>query len=118
MRTPNAPIMALCAATCAAALMVHAPVFAADVPAAWDKVTLLVPGEERHLKNVRQLTRGHTIDNPPEAPANFAEAYWSPDGKSLILQATVNQYHCDQLFSLDLLTGHMEMISPGKGRVT
>jgi hypothetical protein len=118
MATPNTLNTAVCAAICSAILLAHPAAIAADFIPAWDTPTLLVPGEEAHLKNVRQLTRGHTMDNPPESPANFAEAYWAPDGKSLILQATVNQYSCDQLFSLDLLTDSMELISPGKGRVT
>ena len=80
--------------------------------------SLLEPGEEAHLRNVRQLTRGNTIGDPELPPANFAEAYWAPDGKSLILQATVDGHPCDQVFHLDLLTGAWEMVSTGQGRVT
>ena len=80
---------------------------------------LLFPGEERHLRNIRQLTFGHdpAYANAP-SEANYAEAYWSPDGKQLILQATRNQYPCDQEFVLDVATGKLTLVSTGKGRVT
>lgn len=46
--------------------------------------------EEKHLKNVHQLTFGG--DN--------AEAYWSFDGKSIVFQRTDHQsVMCDQIFS-------------------
>jgi TolB protein len=81
--------------------------------------TLLFPGEERHLRNVRQLTFGHSaaFDGLPY-PANYAEAYWSPDGRKLVLQATRDEFACDQMFVLDLITGGMELVSTGTGRVT
>jgi tricorn protease-like protein len=74
--------------------------------------------EETHLKNIRQLTFGNFKDNPAIDAANYAEAYWAPDGKSLILQAAVNEYPCDQVFRLDLLTGELKLVSTGAGRVT
>jgi TolB protein len=81
---------------------------------------LLYPGEERHLRNVRQLTFGHSPEfrASASAPANYAEAYWSPDMRHLILQATFNDAKCDQLFELDLLTGALRRINDGLGRVT
>jgi TolB protein len=80
---------------------------------------LLYPGEERHLRNVRQLTFGHSEKYADAGyPANFAEAYWAPDERHLILQATFDQWQCDQLFELDLLTGGLRMINDGLGRVT
>jgi TolB protein len=80
---------------------------------------LVRPGEERHLRNIRQLTFGHSADfaGLPH-PANYAEAYWSPDGKQLVLQSTRNEHECDQLFTLDLITGALELKSTGAGRVT
>jgi hypothetical protein len=79
---------------------------------------LLLP-QEVHLRNARQLTFGNSPASPPSrGAASYAEAYWSPDMRSLILQASFDQYPCDQLFRLDLLTGHLEMIGSGKGRVT
>jgi len=82
-------------------------------------VNLLFPGEERHLRNIRQLTRGHSPGfEGVDYTANYAEAYWSPDGTKLILQATRDQYPCDQEFVLDVATGEMQLVSTGKGRVT
>src|ERR1044071_1184971 len=51
--------------------------------------TILYP-DEKHLKNVRQLTFGG--DN--------AEAYWSFDSKSIIFQRTQSKegLMCDQIF--------------------
>ncbi len=119
MRFPPAFIRASCAT---ASVVLLCSVFAVAQPASVEPVDeqtgLLVPGEEGHLRNVRQLTRGNTIDDPELPPANFAEAYWAPDGKSLILQATVDGYECDQVFHLDLVTGAWEMVSTGTGRVT
>ncbi len=81
---------------------------------------LLFPGEERHLAQIRQLTFGHSPAYAASAktPANFAEAYWEPDMRHLILQATFDDLSCDQLFEMDLLTGAMRMINDGLGRVT
>lgn len=74
---------------------------------------------EVHLQNVRQLTTGHRIADTHDMPAaNFAEAYWSPDGKSLILQATCDGLGCDQIFTYDLVTGARQMVSSGEGRTT
>jgi len=71
--------------------------------------------EEKHLKNIKQLTFGG--DN--------AEAYWSFDGKKLVFQATNPKWglQCDQIFMMDLnedLSGDKmpQMISNGKGRTT
>jgi tricorn protease-like protein len=98
---------------CGSALAQH-PVSTTDVIGP----DLLFPGESAHLRNVRQLTFGNTVDDPDLPPANFAEAYWAPDGKSLMLQATVDGYGCDQVFHLDLLTGAWDMVGSGEGRVT
>jgi len=64
--------------------------------------------EERHLTDIRQLTFG----------GENAEAYWSPDGKNLIFQATKRGSKCDQEYVVDLETGDSRMVSTGKGRTT
>jgi TolB protein len=72
--------------------------------------------EEKHLKNVRQLTFGG--DN--------AEAYWSFDGKMVSFQSNNKKWglSCDQIFYLsvdgtDLSNGQKPpLISTGKGRTT
>jgi aminopeptidase YwaD len=63
---------------------------------------------ERHLTDVRQLTFG----------GENAEAYFSPDGKKLIFQATVRGAKCDQEYVLDLASGTTTRVSSGKGRTT
>jgi Tol biopolymer transport system component len=71
------------------------------------KTVLDVPGEI-HLKNVRQLTfRGEN-----------AEAYWSADGRHLVLQATWGKGGCDRIYTLDLITGAFRLVSNGQGRTT
>ncbi len=75
--------------------------------------TLLYP-EERHFKNIQQLTFGG--DN--------AEAYWSFDGKSIVFQRTSAKdgLPCDQIFYGNLpKSGEKftyKMMSSGKGRTT
>ena len=70
--------------------------------------------QEKHLKNVRQLTWG----------GNNAEAYWSFDGKSLIFQSDLDRWDvsCDQIFKLDIADANPDqrppMISTGQGRTT
>lgn len=70
--------------------------------------------EEKHFKNIRQLTFGG--DN--------AEAYWSYDGKNIVFQRTSlkDSIPCDQIF-LGALPGKDDkfkyrMVSSGKGRTT
>ncbi|MGD2063111.1 MAG: M28 family peptidase [Nitrospirota bacterium] len=66
-----------------------------------------IPGEV-HLKNVRQLTfRGEN-----------AEAYWSADGRHLVLQAKWEEGGCDRIYTLDLTTGAFRQVSNGEGRTT
>lgn len=65
-----------------------------------------LPGE-RHLRDVRQLT----------FDGENAEAYWSNDGRKLILQRRSHDMAADQIFVLDLETGDMQQISSG-GRTT
>jgi dipeptidyl aminopeptidase/acylaminoacyl peptidase len=64
--------------------------------------------EEKHLRNVRQLTFG----------GSNAEAYFSADGKKLIFQSTRNGLGCDQIFTMNLDGSDQKMVSTGKGRTT
>ena len=67
-----------------------------------------LPAQEKHLKDIRQLTFG----------GENAEAYWSPDGKKLIYQAHAAEGGCDQQYVMDLATGKSTLVSSGKGRTT
>ncbi len=72
--------------------------------------------QEKHLKNITQLTFGG--DN--------AEAYFSPDGKNLSMQSSNPSWglKCDQIFNLNINdasndSAYMpDLISTGKGRTT
>lgn len=65
--------------------------------------------EEVHLAEIRQLT----------FVGENAEAYWSPDGSELILQATRPPFDCDQIFRLEIdHPGELEQVSNGEGRTT
>lgn len=77
----------------------------AQAPA--DASSLIRP-DEKHFKNLRQLTFG----------GENAEAYWSPDGKRLIFQARTEADACDQAYVMDVANGAKRMVSTGKGRVT
>lgn len=69
---------------------------------------LLDAREAGHLSELRQLTFG----------GENAEAYFSPDGRRLIFQATPRGAACDQQFLLDLDSGERVRLSSGKGRTT
>ena len=78
-------------------------------------VNVLHYPEEKHLKNVKQITFGG--DN--------AEAYWSFDSKNLVFQANNKKWglECDQIFLMDaskpLDSAEVpQLISTGKGRTT
>ena len=70
--------------------------------------------QEKHLKNVHQLTRG----------GNNAEAYWSFDSKSLVFQSDYKDWgvECDQIFTMGIenvtLGKKPDMVSTGMGRTT
>jgi TolB protein len=68
----------------------------------------LLHEDEKHLRNLRQLTFG----------GENAEAYWSPDGKKLILQSRPESDGCDQEFVMDVATGERHRVSTGQGRTT
>jgi Tol biopolymer transport system component len=65
-------------------------------------------GQEKHLRNIRQLTFG----------GQNAEAYFSADGKKLIFQSTRDNLKCDQIFTMNLDGSDVRMVSNGKGRTT
>jgi Tol biopolymer transport system component len=70
----------------------------------------LIHPEEKHFRNLRQLTFG----------GQNAEGYWSPDGKRIIYQR-MNEAEgvmCDQAYVADVATGESRRVSNGKGRVT
>jgi TolB protein len=67
-----------------------------------------VRADEPRLADVRQLTFA----------GENAEAYWSPDGRRLVFQATTEKGGCDQQYVLDLATGDVRRVSSGKGRTT
>ena len=74
---------------------------------------LTVPGEAKHLKNVRQLTFG----------GQNAEAYFSLDDKYLIFQHQGEGVPCDQIYTIqvdapDGKPATPKLVSTGKGRTT
>ncbi|HEX8183213.1 MAG TPA: hypothetical protein VF747_00630 [Blastocatellia bacterium] len=69
--------------------------------------TLRLP-EEKHLRNIRQLSFG----------GENAEAYFSADGKKLIYQSTHGGMECDQIFTMNVDGSAAKMVSTGKGRTT
>lgn len=77
-------------------------------PRAGKAVPELARADERHLADLRRLTFG----------GENAEAYWSPDGRKLSFQRTPRGGGCDAQYVLDLDTGHVELVSSGKGRTT
>jgi Tol biopolymer transport system component len=70
--------------------------------------TLLAPGEEKFLANVRQLTFG----------GQNAEAYWSADGSRLIFQSDEGELPCDQIFTMAADGSGRRRVSNGEGKTT
>src|SRR5215813_2842422 len=75
--------------------------------------SLLLPDEQQHLKNARQLTFG----------GQNAEAYFSIDDKQLIFQHQGAGVPCDQIYTmrvpaLDEKPETPRLVSTGKGRTT
>src|SRR5437660_12349009 len=69
--------------------------------------TLLFPGEEKFLANIRQLTFG----------GQNAEAYWSADGRRLIFQSNdEGRLPCDQIFIMNADGSGKPMVSNGNGK--
>ena len=77
--------------------------------------TSLIYPQEKHFKNMRQLTFGG--DN--------AEAYWSFNDRMVVMQSNNEAWglNCDQIFYFDVATANMKenkppMVSTGLGRTT
>ncbi len=68
----------------------------------------LTQRERSFLSDVRQLTFGGVN----------AEAYWSPDGRSLIFQSTRPPFFADQIFVMSADGRRLRLVSTGKGRTT
>lgn len=64
--------------------------------------------QTRELRDVRQLTRDGT----------HAEAYWSPDGRKIVLMGERAGDPADQIYELDVATGGLTRISNGQGKST
>jgi Tol biopolymer transport system component len=77
------------------------------------KPNSLALAEEKHLRNVRQLTFG----------GQNAEAYFSADDKQLIFQHQGSDVPCDQIYTIPVATpdgkpAQPKLVSTGKGRTT
>ena len=72
------------------------------------QTTDLALPQEKHLRNVRQLTFG----------GENAEAYFSSDGKKLIFQSTRDGHECDQIYTMNIDGSDVKLVSTGDGRTT
>ena len=70
--------------------------------------SLIRPGEEKHLANIRQLSFG----------GENAEAYFSADGQKLIFQSKRDSFECDQIYTMNIDGSDVQLVSTGKGRTT
>src|SRR5258708_21143280 len=64
--------------------------------------------QEKHLRNMRQLTFG----------GENAEAYFSSEGKKLIFQSTRDGHECDQIYTMNIDGSDVKLVSTGDGRTT
>src|SRR5260370_11669329 len=81
--------------------------FNSESAAHFQKTALGLP-QEKHLRNVRQLTFG----------GENAEAYFSSDGKRLIFQSTRDGHQCDQIYTMNIDGSDVKLVSTGAGRTT
>jgi TolB protein len=72
------------------------------------QTTNLALPQEKHLRNMRQLTFG----------GENAEAYFSSDGKKLIFQSTRDGHECDQIYTMNIDGSDVHLVSTGDGRTT
>ncbi len=90
-------------------LLVLLIVLISTVAAAGDLPRTHAPDErEVHFGPLLMITDG----------AENAEAYWSLDGKRLVLQSNRPPYDCDQIYVIAAVGGEAELVSTGKGRTT
>lgn len=80
----------------------------AQNPQSKQAVASLVLPEEKHLRNVRQLTFS----------GENAEAYFSADDKQIIFQMHEGEGKCDQIYTMDLQGQNKRMVSTGGGKTT
>jgi len=83
-------------------------VLCAEIKPAETQTSDLALPQERHLRNIKQLTFG----------GENAEAYFSPDGKKLTFQSTRDGRECDQIYTMNIDGSDVKMISTGDGRTT
>src|SRR5436305_10941153 len=81
--------------------------FNSESAANFPNTDLALP-QEKHLRNMKQLTFG----------GENAEAYFSADGKKLIFQSTRDGRECDQIYTMSIDGSGVKMISTGEGRTT
>ena len=82
-----------------------APLAFSQHPAAPAPGPAVIHPDEKHLRNLRQLTFG----------GQNAEGYWSADGKKLIYQSAGQGVPCDQQFVLELLEAEKVLVVQGSG---
>jgi Tol biopolymer transport system component len=79
---------------------------ASQAPSPSSPASLVLP-QERHLRNMKQLT----------FDGENAEAYFSFDGKRLTFQSTAGR-ECDQIYTMNIDGTDRKLVSTGKGRTT
>src|SRR5258708_2933814 len=72
------------------------------------QATDLALPQEKHLRNLKQLTFG----------GENAEAYFSADGEKLIFQSTREGHECDQIYTMNIDGSDVHLVSTGDGRTT
>ena len=89
-------------------LVIVSLVFHARSQTASPQIADLALPQEKHLRNIRQLTFG----------GENAEAYFSSDGQKLIFQSTRDGRECDQIYTMNVDGSDVRMVSTGDGRTT
>jgi TolB protein len=92
----------------AACALIIISVLAAASPKPLNAPALNTAPEEKHLRNITQLTFG----------GENAEAYFSADGRRLIFQSTRDERGCDQIYTMNIDGSGVKMVSTGTGRTT
>jgi len=71
--------------------------------------------EAAYLTNIRQLTFDGTGER---GFVRAGEGYFSPDGRTIIFQAVRGRNPFFQIYTLDLTTGRVRLVSTGRGKCT